>query len=484
MDKTVAFHNLGCKVNLYEMEIMMKDLAENGFRIVAFDQKADVYVINTCSVTNIADRKSRQMIHRARALNPDALVVAAGCYGDTHGREETLAEQADVCILNKEKKDFADIILRELRGRGRELGACEPRELRGRGTRQPEGRPRDDDPVSGEGKQEAQVSDPTVNPECPDESEGFADCRRQEAAASLKENLHTRKFLKVQDGCDRFCTYCIIPYARDRISSRPVKDVCDEAKAYARMGYREIVPTGIHISSYGKDRPEEGEDLLTLLKALSQVEGVERVRLSSLEPMTVTEDFARELSSLPGICPHFHLSLQSGCDEVLKRMNRRYTTDRFMESVEILRRYFRDPAITTDIITGFPGETEQEFMQTVDFVKQVGFYETHIFKYSRRKGTVADRMPGQLPEKVKHQRSSVLMELCREGRRTFEDRHIASGEEAEVLLEDTEKRGKGVFRTGYTREYIKVYADPLSTKEGEILKGHMERNKSGDIIIS
>ena len=429
MNRTVAFHNLGCKVNTYEMEMMIKALAEKGFIIVPFEQRSDFYIINTCSVTNIADRKSRQMIHRARTANPDSVIVAAGCYVNTHGEDEVIAEGVDICVVNEQKKDIADILDRYLK-----------------------------DKASAEEETEKAAFD-----------------------ASAKAMLHTRCFIKVQDGCDQFCTYCIIPYARGRIQSRPVSEVVEEIRGYADNGYKEFVPTGIHISSYGKDRPEDGEDLLGLMTGISGVKGVERIRLSSLEPRLITEEFAEKLSGIPQICPHFHLSLQSGSDSVLKRMNRRYTAKEYLHAVEILRRYFDDPAITTDIITGFPGETEEEFKETIELVKKAGFYETHIFKYSRRKGTAADRMDGQLSEKVKHGRSAVLLDINKEQKRRFEDRHISGGAVKEILFEDVEMINGHPYRAGYTREYIKVYGDAAVYDMGGIAAGMIKRQ--GNIIV-
>ena len=428
MGKTVAFHNLGCKVNAYETDIMMKELAEKGFVIVPFDQKADIYIVNTCSVTNIADRKSRQMLHRAKAANPEAVIVAAGCYVNTRGEEEIKAEDADLCIINEQKKDIAGILEQYLKENGYDK----------------------------------------------DDTQDICDQERI-------QGTHTRCFIKVQDGCDQFCSYCIIPYARGRIRSKPVAKIMEEVWEYTRKGYREFIPTGIHISSYGKDRPGDKEDLAELIRHLAGEDGVRRIRLSSLEPRTITEEFVRMLKGTDKLCPHFHLSLQSGSDSVLKRMNRHYTTEEYMQAVSLLRQYFTDPAITTDIITGFPGETDEEFEETVSFVKKVGFYETHVFKYSRRKGTNADRMEGQLPDRVKQERSGVLLELNKERKRAFEDLYTGKDRRVEVLFEDTEEIGGRVLRTGYTREYIKVYTDDRGCKEGDIAEGFIKRQ--GNIMV-
>lgn len=428
MGKKVAFHNLGCKVNTYETDIMMKELMGKGFIIVPFDQKADIYIVNTCSVTNIADRKSRQMLHRAKAANPGAIIVAAGCYVNTRGEEEIKAGDADLCVTNEHKKDIAGILEQYLRENGYD---------------------------------KEDVSDICDQKWIP--------------------GTHTRCFIKVQDGCDQFCSYCIIPYARGRIRSKPVAEIAEEIREYTGRGYREFIPTGIHISSYGKDRPEDKEDLAKLICHMAQEDGVRRIRLSSLEPRTITEEFVRMLKGTGKLCPHFHLSLQSGSDSVLKRMNRHYTTEEYMQAVSLLRQYFEDPAITTDIITGFPGETDEEFEETLSFVKRVGFYETHVFKYSRRKGTNADRMEGQLPDRVKQERSGVLLEYNKERKRAFEDLYTEKGRRVEVLFEDAEEIGGRVLRTGYTGEYIKVYTDDESCKEGDIAAGFIKRQ--GKIII-
>lgn len=392
--KKVAIHSLGCKVNSYEADMMRKKLSENGYTIVPFDQKADIYIVNTCSVTNIADRKTRQFLGRAKSQNPDAIVVAAGCYVDTRGSEEELGRIADIAVVNSKKQDIARIL----------------------------------DEYLGE--------------------------REKTQHAQDEAQKHTRKIIKVQDGCNMFCTYCIIPYARGRIQSRRTEDVCGEIKAACDEGYAEFVLTGIHICSYGLDRPEDGEDLATLIKEVARIEGVKRIRLGSLEPKVVTEDFVKELSGVEKLCPHFHLSLQSGSDSVLKRMNRHYDTEEYLQGVELLRKYFDRCAITTDIITGFPGETEGEFAETVEFVKKVRFYETHIFKYSRRRGTVADRMDGQLTDRIKAERSAVLQEINRENKKKYIE-SFCDGTTVELLTEEEITINGRTYLTGFTREYIR-----------------------------
>ncbi len=422
--KKVAIHSLGCKVNSYESDMMRKKLSENGYIIVPFDQKADVYIINTCSVTNIADRKTRQFLSRAKSLNPDAVVVAAGCYVDTKGAEEVISGSADIAVLNNEKEDIARILDEYFKEKNRI-----PEEIRD---------------------------------ELPS---------------------HTRRIIKCQDGCNMFCTYCIIPYARGRIKSRRIADIREEIEGLCGKGFSEFVLTGIHICSYGLDRPDENEDLLSLITDISKIEGVKRIRLGSLEPGIVTKEFVTGLKKTDKLCPHFHLSLQSGSDSVLKRMNRHYDTKTYLQGVELLRQAFPRCAVTTDIITGFPGETEEEFRETVDFVQKVRFYETHIFKYSRRKGTVADRMDGQLTEKVKAERSAVLIGTGRENKERFID-SFRDGTICEMLTEEeTVINGKS-YLTGFTREYIRC-AIPL--REGlnpkEIVYGTIGKALNEDTVL-
>ena len=437
--RKAALHNLGCKVNAYEMDIMQKALSDDGYEIVPFDEKADIYVINTCSVTNIADRKSRQMLHKARQKNPEAIVIAAGCYVNTRQKDEILNDGVDIVISNKEKADIAKITDRFIEDH-------------------PEFVP-------------SEISSFSV----PSDS-------LKKRHSEIEVN-HTRAFIKIQDGCEMFCSYCIIPYAREELRSRDEDDVLAEIEAMTREGYSEFVISGIHLSSYGIDRipsPSSPErhinfaefisayrngditaPLIDILKRISGIEGVRRIRLGSFEPRIVTDDFAKALSAIPEICPHFHLSLQSGSDSVLKRMNRRYDLAEYSESVSYLRKYFNDPAITTDIIVGFPGETEEEFSETVDFVEKTDFYETHIFKFSRRHGTPADRMNGQLTDAKKHERSLVLQDINRKHKSAFMDKWI--GREVEVLFEEDS--------CGYSKEYIRVKSLDKKYKAGTILRG-------------
>lgn len=408
--KKAALHNLGCKVNAYETEAMQEMLEQAGYEIVPFKEGADVYVINTCTVTNIADRKSRQMLHRARKLNPGAVVVAAGCYVQTQGERE-IDPCIDIVIGNNHKKDLVRI-LREYE----------------------ENREKD---------RAGEIGDINMTKE-------------YESLHLTRTGEHTRAYIKVQDGCNQFCTYCIIPYARGRVRSREMQDVEQEVRTLAGNGYQEVVLTGIHLSSYGIDF-DGRRHLIELIRAVHEIEGIRRIRLGSLEPGIVTEEFAEALASMPKICPHFHLSLQSGCDAVLKRMNRKYTSGEYYEKCRILRKYFDAPALTTDVIVGFPGETEAEFQESYDFVDKVDFYETHIFKYSKREGTKAASMPDQVDEQIKAQRSARLIELGEKKRKAYEKKFI--GRTVEVLVEeDAVIDGKNV-QTGHTKEYIKIALD-------------------------
>lgn len=416
--KNVAFHNLGCKVNSYEIEVMQQKLQERGYNIVSFDQAADIYIINTCTVTNIADRKSRQMLHRAKQKNPAAVVVAVGCYVQTGGDVIEKDESIDLAIGNNRKKDIVEILEAYLATRkDKTLGgytvldmsrACEYEEMQLKRTAE-----------------------------------------------------HTRAYIKIQDGCNQFCSYCAIPLARGRVRSREAGNVLREIQGLVDAGYREVVLTGIHLSSYGIDFDNNGNPgsrLMDLIESIHGIQGLSRIRLGSLEPRIVTEETVRRMAALPKLCPHFHLSLQSGCDATLKRMNRHYTTGEYYESVEYLRRVFDNPAITTDVIVGFPGETEEEFAQTRAFLEAVGFYEMHIFKFSRRNGTVAAKMPDQVTEEVKTLRSTALFELERRQSGEFRGRYI--GKEAEVLLEEIKSIQGKDYLLGHTKDYVKL-AIPL-----------------------
>ena len=415
MRKKAAFHSLGCKVNSYETDAMRQSLLAAGYEEAPFAPGADVYVINTCTVTNVADHKSRQMLHRARKMNPSAVVVAAGCYVQTANDRTHLEVDADVIIGNNKKKELPEILERFFRERAGNASAD-----------MDEGGQRHILDINHEADYEELKIDHTSE--------------------------HTRAFIKVQDGCNQFCSYCIIPFARGRIRSRDISDVVDEVGKLTASGVKEIVLTGIHLSSYGMD---SAGSLIQLIRAVAKVPGVERIRLGSLEPRIITEAFAAALKEVPQLCPHFHLSLQSGCDSVLRRMNRKYTTEEYEKALEILRTTFDDPALTTDVIVGFPGETEDEFDCTKRFLEKIGLYETHIFKYSMRAGTRAAAMPDQIPESVKNDRSSRLIALGRENMRQYIRRW--DQKPVQVLVEETRVLDGEIWYTGYTREYIRVF---------------------------
>lgn len=420
--KSVALHNLGCKVNAYELDVMQQMLQEKGYRIVPFDKKADIYIVNTCTVTNIADRKSRQMLHRAKKQNPDAVVVAVGCYVQNGTEAVETDESIDLAIGNNRKKDLVRIIEEFLDNR--------------------------------------QAKDAVIDIAATDEYEEM----------QLKETAeHTRAYIKIQDGCNQFCTYCAIPLARGRVRSRSAEHIIEEVRGLAQAGYHEIVLTGIHISSYGLDflgiKSADYRDackkgyLLDLIEALAGIPGIERIRLGSLEPRIITEEFVSRLSACEKICPHFHLSLQSGCDATLKRMNRHYETAQFAEGVRLLRAAFAHVAITTDVIVGFPGETEEEFEESRTFLDRVGFYEMHVFKYSKRAGTPAAEMKNQVPDTVKAKRSDILLAMDEMHSHAYRKQYI--GEELTILIEE-EKVIDGVrYMVGHTKDYV------LAAVEGE-----------------
>lgn len=431
--KKAALHNLGCKVNAYETEAMQHLLEEAGYEIVPFTQKADVYVINTCSVTNMADRKSRQMLHKAKKNNPDSIVVAAGCYVQTSEKEVLNDLSVDIVIGNDRKHDLVRLL--------------------------------------------EEYSLDSVNDTVDDINDGKHDF---EELFIDQTKEHTRAFIKVQDGCNQFCSYCIIPYARGRVRSRRFENVIAEVERLAANGFKEVVLTGIHLSSYGVDF-EEATGLLELIQAVNAVKGIERIRLGSLEPKIVTEHFASELSKLDKICPHFHLSLQSGCDATLKRMNRKYTTKEYERGCELLRKYFVHPAITTDVIVGFPGETEDEFEQTKAYLEHIHFYEMHIFKYSKRKGTRAAVMPDQIDEQIKAARSEKLIALGHDMSKEFRKFYIGKNEE--VLFEEKAVIGDKEYFVGYIKEYVKVAKETAENLENQIVSGRISGMLTDEILL-
>ena len=428
MKKKVALHNLGCKVNAYEVEAMQQLLEQAGYEIVPFEPGADVYVINTCTVTNIADRKSRQMLHKAKKMNPDAVVVATGCYVQTDEGKLEKDEAVDLVLGNNQKKNIVEVL--------------------------------------SEYEEEHQRQSHIIK---------INQTREYEELEISRTAEHVRAYIKVQDGCNQFCTYCIIPYARGRVRSREKENILKEVHKLAEAGYKEVVLTGIHLSSYGVDFPEDKkETLLSLIQAVNEVEGIKRIRLGSLEPGIVTEEFAKELAAMPKVCPHFHLSLQSGCDATLERMNRRYRSGEYRERCELLREVYGNPALTTDVIVGFPQESEEEFQKSYDFVDGIHFYETHIFKYSRRQGTKAAAMDGQLTEAEKARRSEKMIEMHHRHASDYEKSMI--GKELEVLIEEEYTNDGRTWYLGHSREYIKT-AVPKSENYGvnDIIRVKAER---------
>lgn len=418
MGNKVALHNLGCKVNAYEIEAMQQLLEEAGYEIVPFEPGADIYVINTCTVTNIADRKSRQMLHKAKKMNPEAIVVATGCYVQTGGEKLEKDEAIDLVLGNNQKINIVEALA--------EYAENKP----------------------GHGSHVIKIN----------QTKEYEDLSIDHTAE------HVRAYIKVQDGCNQFCTYCIIPYARGRVRSRNIESVLKEVRALAEKGYKEVVLTGIHLSSYGVDFPEEKkETLLSLIRAVHEIEGIQRIRLGSLEPGIVTREFAEGIAALPKVCPHFHLSLQSGCDETLERMNRRYRSGEYRERCELLREVYGNPALTTDVIVGFPQESEEEFRKSYDFVDSIRFYETHIFKYSRRQGTKAAAMDGQLTEAEKSFRSEKMIELHHRHAGDYEKSML--GKKLEVLIEEEYTKDGRTWYLGHSREYIKT-AVPKSEAYG------------------
>lgn len=438
--KTVALHNLGCKVNSYEIDVMQQMLQKNGYEIVDFEQKADIYIVNTCSVTSIADRKSRQMLHKAKKNNPKAVVVAVGCYVQT-GTEAILKDEGiDLAIGNNRKKDLIPILEQYLKEKDIYPG-------------------------------DKTLHDTTII--------DINHTKEYEEMVLERTAEHTRAYIKIQDGCNQFCTYCIIPYARGRVRSRQKEDILSEITGLVQRGYKEVVLTGIHISSYGTDFGQNG--LLDLVQSIDKIEGLQRIRLGSLEPRIVTSEFATELAKLQKICPHFHLSLQSGSLNTLKRMNRHYTPSEYLKGVEELRRAFDNPAITTDVIVGFPGETVEEFLETREFLEKIRLYEMHIFKYSVRKGTLAAKMKDQVPDKIKAYRSDELLEM--EERLSCEYRQTFIGKEVSVLFEEEKKIMGESYQIGHTKQYIKVALKTKENLSNQIRVGKISKILKNDILL-
>lgn len=429
--RTAALHNLGCKVNSYETESMQQMLEAAGYEIVDFTDQADVYVINTCSVTNMADRKSRQMIHRARGKNEHAVIVATGCYVQTAGEEIKKDLSIDILIGNNKKAELVSLLDQYFEDHAHAVDVID-------------------------------IND-GVQP--------------YEELTLAKTGEHTRAFLKVQDGCNQFCSYCIIPYARGRVRSRDPQSVYEEACTLAENGYREIVLTGIHLSSYGAG---EQFGLLELIRMVHGISGIERIRLGSLEPRIITREFVEQLRQLPKVCPHFHLSLQSGCDETLVRMNRKYTTEEYAYSCALLRGAYEHPAITTDVIVGFPGETPEEFAQTKAFLERISFYEMHVFQYSKRQGTRAERMPDQVPEPVKKERSGELLALEKEQSHSFRDYYV--GKQQTVLFEEAMQIGDKRYMVGFTPEYVKLAMELAPDEDADTYANRLLTGTVGEAL--
>lgn len=467
--KSVALHNLGCKVNAYEFDVMQQMLQENGFQIVSFDERADVYVVNTCSVTNMADRKSRQMLHKAKKMNPEAVVVATGCYVQT-GQEDLVEDlSVDLIIGNNKKAELAEILMDYLK------------------TYTPQNLP--DGSVSSKTLNDTTVIDINHTDE-------------YEEVQLYKTAEHTRAYIKIQDGCNQFCSYCIIPYARGRVRSRKKEDILSEINGLVQRGYQEVVLTGIHLSSYGVDFLEKTDGdylatkpvgankktlafergyLIDLIESIQTIGGLKRIRLGSLEPRIITEDFANRLAACSKICPHFHLSLQSGADATLKRMNRYYTAAEFMEKVKVLREVFPMAAITTDVIVGFPGETEEEFEETRNYLENIKFYDMHIFKYSKRKNTPASTMKQQIPDVKKQERSDILLAMAEEFSEDY--RRSFLGQKVEVLMEE-EKTIDGVsYQIGHTPEYVKVAYQSESSLINQLVQGNIKGFLETDLLL-
>lgn len=434
--RKAALHNLGCKVNSYETEAMTQLLKKAGYEIVSFQDQADVYIINTCSVTNMADRKSRQMLHKAKKQNPDAVVVATGCYVQTATEKVAQDLSIDLVVGNNRKKDIVEIL--------NEYYA---------------------EKEAGEQVKEEYVID--IN-----HTDEYEDLE----ISTVTE--HTRAHLKIQDGCNNFCSYCIIPYARGRIRSRTMESIKAELERLSTSGFKEIVLTGINLSCYD----DNGKKLIDVIEMADNVNGIERIRLGSLDPEVVTEDFVERLGKVKKICPHFHFSLQSGCDKTLKAMNRHYTSDEYYEKCQLIRKYIDNPAFTTDVIVGFPGETEEDYISSREFVKKVKFAELHVFKYSKRDGTVATKMPNQIDEKIKTLRSEDLIKTGEELTKEFRQAKI--GQDTTVLFEEKILLDNKEYWVGHTVDYIKIAVPEKENLEGQIRKVNVKDFLTNEIMLA
>lgn len=480
--KSVALHNLGCKVNSYELDVIGQKLKEKGFLIVPFDEKADIYIVNTCSVTGIADRKSRQMLHQAKKRNPAAVVVAVGCYVQTETGQAVEDKAVDLVIGNNRKKDTAEILEEylEIRAKGTDIfGRTITNEIKfDEVEKNIAGQAENRIGIGTENKTGKKYENKTLGGKTVIDIGSETEYEEMQLAGTSQ---HTRAYIKIQDGCNQFCSYCIIPYARGRVRSRKESDILEEVQGLAARGFKEIVLTGIHVSSYGLDfdgrkNPAKGEPfpherLLHLLRELDKTENLERIRLSSLEPRIITPEFAAGLKEIKKLCHHFHLSLQSGCDETLLRMNRHYTAGEYLEKVELLRETFDRPAITTDVIVGFPGESDEEFETTKRFLETVNFYEMHVFQYSKREGTAAAKRKDQVPEQIKKRRSEILLALAEKQSGAFRESYI--GENVRVLFEESKEIDGVSCQVGYTGEYIRAAKKTAEDLSGKICAGKL-----------
>ncbi len=443
MDKTAAFLTLGCKVNSYETEAIRGMFESAGYEVVDFKELADVYVVNTCTVTNIADRKSRQMLHQAKKRNPDAIIIAVGCY--VQAAEEALLKDSsvDLVVGNNRKSEIVKLV-------------------------------------------ESYKIKKDINTNMVIDIGAEKDFEELSIVSTMEK---TRAFIKIQDGCNRFCSYCIIPYVRGRVRSRNEDEILDEISKLSNAGYKEIVLTGIHISSYGTDRLDKAEDvykllpLASLIKAIGEITGIERIRLGSLEPRIITEEFVKEIAAIKQFCPHFHLSLQSGSDTVLKRMNRKYTSSEYVEKVRLLREYFENPAFTTDVIVGFPGESDKEFEETLEFVQGIGFSAIHVFKYSKRAGTKAAVMEDQVPEEIKNQRSNVLASVAKKMSEDYMSDFMGRIEKI-LIEEEVSIEGKS-YLIGHNERYLKlaIMAEDDINQINNIVAVMIEKVLSDDILL-
>ena len=471
--KTVAFITLGCKVNQYETNAMTQQFIEKGYEVVDHTQKADIYIVNTCTVTNMSDRKSRQMLRRVKELNKEAIVVACGCYAQVAKEELEKIEEINLVLGNNEKKDIVEYVETYIHHQTLSENKEDTLHIKTQSNKIEE------DVKASQNKEimanaeknkitknrvEAQIKDVMNQKEFVE----FGDITFTEK---------TRAVIKIQDGCDRFCSYCIIPYARGRVRSRKPEHILSEIQKIAKEGIKEVVITGIHIASYGKDF-KQAYRLIDLLEEMNEIEGIERIRLGSIEPLLITPEFVNRLEKLEKVCHQFHLSLQSGCDETLKRMNRRYTTEQFKEITKLLRNTFEDAILTTDIIVGFPGESEEEFEKTYEFLKEIKFYKMHVFKYSPRKGTKAAVMPNQIDGNKKEERSRRLIELSNQNEKAYNEQYI--GKEVEVLFEE-EKNG---IWQGHTKNYILAHYKTEENMENKLIKLQCKEAEQEYIIVN